>query len=108
MTLGKGRPHKVTNLASDIHEGGITREDRIKPLRDEKKREIRYIYNNNIVRRRSEDMEKKKIICLFLFGVLILVFSSCHSRQISDIKPAMTKEKVISLWGATNLITYKN
>ena len=53
-------------------------------------------------------MEKKKIICLFLFVVLILVFSSCHSRNISDIKPAMTKEKVISLWGPTNLISHKN
>ncbi len=52
-------------------------------------------------------MEKKKIICLFLFVVLILVSSSCHSRNISDIKPAMTKEKVVSLWGPTNLITYK-
>jgi hypothetical protein len=53
-------------------------------------------------------MEKKKIICFFLFVLLILVFSSCSSRQITDIKPAMTKEKVISLWGPTNLITYKN
>ena len=53
-------------------------------------------------------MEKKKIICLFLFVFLILVSSSCHSRNISDIKPAMTKEKVISLWGPTNLITHKN
>jgi len=53
-------------------------------------------------------MEKKKIICLFLFVVFILVSSSCHSRNISDIKPAMTKEKVISLWGPTNLITHKN
>jgi hypothetical protein len=53
-------------------------------------------------------MEKKKIICLFLFVVLIFVFSSCHSRKITDIKPAMTKEKVISLWGPTNLITHKN
>jgi len=53
-------------------------------------------------------MEKKKIICLFLFVVLILVLSSCHSRNISDVRPAMTKEKVISLWGPTNLITYKN
>ena len=53
-------------------------------------------------------MEKKKIICILLFVVLILVFSSCHSRSISDIKPAMTKEKVISLWGPTNLISYKN
>ena len=53
-------------------------------------------------------MEKKKIICLFLFVALILVSSACHSRNISDIKPAMTKEKVISLWGPTNLITYKN
>ena len=53
-------------------------------------------------------MEKKKIICLFLFVVVSLVFSSCHSRNISDIRPAMTKEQVASLWGPTNLITYKN
>ena len=53
-------------------------------------------------------MEEKKIICLFLFVVLILVSSSCHTRSITDIKPAMTKEKVISLWGPTNLITHKN
>jgi len=53
-------------------------------------------------------MEKKKIVCLFLFVVLIVVFSSCHSRSITDIKPAMTKEKVISLWGSTNLISQKN
>ena len=53
-------------------------------------------------------MEKKKIICLFLFVMLVLVSSSCQSRQITDIKPAMTKEKVISLWGSTNLISHKN
>ncbi len=53
-------------------------------------------------------MEKKKIICLFLLVVVILVSSGCHSRSISDIKPAMTKEKVISLWGPTNLISHKN
>ena len=53
-------------------------------------------------------MEKKKIICLFVFAVLILVFSSCHTRSISDVKPAMTKEQVISLWGSTELITRKN
>jgi hypothetical protein len=51
-------------------------------------------------------MKKKKIICLFVF--LMLVFSSCVSRSISAIKPAMTKEQVISLWGGTNLITYRN
>ena len=53
-------------------------------------------------------MEKKRIVCLFLFVGLILVFCSCHSRQISDIKPAMTREEVVSLWGPTNLITYRN
>ena len=53
-------------------------------------------------------MEKKKIVCLFLFAIFILVSSSCHTRNISDIKPAMTKEKVISLWGSTDLITRKN
>jgi len=53
-------------------------------------------------------MEKKRVICLFLFVFFTLVFSSCHSRNISDIKPAMTKEKVISLWGPTELISEKN
>ncbi len=53
-------------------------------------------------------MEKIRIVCLFLFVVLILVSSACHSRKVSDIKPAMTKEKVISLWGSTPLITRKN
>ncbi len=53
-------------------------------------------------------MEKKKIICLLLFVFLILVSSSCQTRNISDIKPAMTKEKVISLWGPTELISHKN
>ncbi len=52
-------------------------------------------------------MERKRIICLFLFAILILVFSSCHPRYVSDIKPAMTKKEVVSLWGRTNLITYK-
>jgi hypothetical protein len=53
-------------------------------------------------------MEKKRITCLFIFVVLILVFSSCSTRSMTDIKPAMTKEKVISLWGTTNLISHKN
>ena len=53
-------------------------------------------------------MEKKKIICLFLFVVLILVSSACHARKITDIKPAMTKEQVISLWGSTSLISHQN
>ena len=52
-------------------------------------------------------MERKRVICLFLFVVLILIFSSCHPRHVSDIKLAMTKEEVVSLWGRTNLITYK-
>ena len=52
-------------------------------------------------------MERKRIICLFLFAILILVFSSCHPRHVSDIKLAMTKEEVVSLWGRTDLITYK-
>ena len=52
-------------------------------------------------------MERKRIICLFLFVVLILIFSSCHPRHVSDIKFAMTKEEVVSLWGETDLITHK-
>jgi len=52
-------------------------------------------------------MERKRVIYLFLFFVLILVLSSCHPRHVSDIKPAMTKEEVVSLWGRTDLITHK-
>lgn len=53
-------------------------------------------------------MKKKRIICLLLMVALVLVFTSCHTRSISDVKPSMTKEQVISLWGTTNLITHKN
>jgi hypothetical protein len=52
-------------------------------------------------------MEKKRILCLFLFAVLILVSSSCHPRHVSDIKPNMTKEEVVSLWGKTDLISFR-
>lgn len=52
-------------------------------------------------------MERKRIGCLFLFVVLVLVLSSCHPRRVSDIKPNMTKEEVVSLWGKTPLITTK-
>ena len=52
-------------------------------------------------------MERKRILCLFLFAVLILVSSSCHPRHVSDIKPNMTKGEVISLWGKTDLITQR-
>jgi len=52
-------------------------------------------------------MGKESITFLCLFVVLILISSSCHPRRVSDIKPAMTKEEVVSLWGRTNLITYK-
>jgi hypothetical protein len=55
--------------------------------------------------RRWKEMERKRILCLFLFIVLILVISSCHPRHVSDIKPNMTKEEVVSLWGRTDLIT---
>ncbi len=53
-------------------------------------------------------MKKNRIICLLLMVALVLVFTSCHTRSISDVKPAMTKEQVISLWGTTNLITHRN
>ena len=51
-------------------------------------------------------MKRKKIGYLFLFIALILVFSSCHPRHASDVRPNMTKEEVVSLWGKTDLITY--
>jgi len=52
-------------------------------------------------------MERKRIHYVFLFIVLMLVFSSCHPRRVSDIKSNMTKEEVVSLWGKTPLITSK-
>jgi len=52
-------------------------------------------------------MQRKRLVCLFSMVILLLVFSSCHRRHISDIKPTMTKEEVISLWGQTPMITYK-
>ncbi len=53
-------------------------------------------------------MENKKIVCLLIMVALVFVFTSCHTRSLSDVKPAMTKEQVISLWGTTNLITHRN
>src|SRR5512136_2541553 len=52
-------------------------------------------------------MERKRLVHLVLLVVLFLVFSSCHSRRVSDIKPNMTKEEVASLWGKTPLVTQK-
>ena len=52
-------------------------------------------------------MGRKRIICLFLFAVLIFVFASCHPRHVSDIRPNMTKEEVVSLWGKTDLISFR-
>ena len=52
-------------------------------------------------------MERKRIIYLFLLVVLILVIASCHPRHATDIRPNMTKEEVVSLWGRTDLITYR-
>jgi hypothetical protein len=52
-------------------------------------------------------MGKKGITFVCLFVVLILISSSCHPRRVSDIRPNMTKEEVVSSWGQTDLITYK-
>jgi len=52
-------------------------------------------------------MGKKRILCLFSFVALILILSSCHPRHVSDIRPNMTKEEVVSLWGKTDLITHR-
>jgi len=52
-------------------------------------------------------MVRKRIIGLFLFVGLMLIFPSCHPRHVSDIKANMTKEEVVSLWGKTDLITYR-
>ena len=53
-------------------------------------------------------MSRRRIIYAFLFVALILIFSSCHPRYASDVKLNMTKEEVVSLWGKTDLVTFKN
>ncbi len=52
-------------------------------------------------------MKREWTAYLFLLIPLILIFSSCHPRHVSDIKPNMTKEEVVSLWGKTDLVTYR-
>ncbi len=52
-------------------------------------------------------MKRERIVCLFLFAVLVFILSSCHPRHVSDIKPNMTKQEVVSFWGKTDLITHK-
>ena len=52
-------------------------------------------------------MGKKRIHCLFLFAVLTFGSSSCHTRHVTDIKPNMTKQEVVSVWGKTDLITHR-
>jgi len=56
--------------------------------------------------RRWKETKRKRVGYVFLFILFILVFSSCHPRHSSDIRPNMTKEEVVSLWGTTPLITY--
>jgi hypothetical protein len=53
-------------------------------------------------------MERMEIIYLFPLVCFIPVFSSCHPRHVSDIKPNMTKEEVASLWGRTPLLTHRS
>jgi hypothetical protein len=52
-------------------------------------------------------MKRKRIIYLLFLVAFILIVSSCHPRHVSDIRPNMTKEEVVSLWGKTDLITFK-
>jgi hypothetical protein len=52
-------------------------------------------------------MRPGRMTWLFLFAGLIFIFSSCHPRHVSDVKPNMTKEEVASLWGGTPLVTHK-
>jgi len=52
-------------------------------------------------------MGGRRVLNLFFLFLLSLVFSSCHPRHVSDIKPDMTKGDVVSLWGTTDLITFK-
>ena len=52
-------------------------------------------------------MEPKKIVRAGLLVVLLIVLSSCHPRHVTDVRPSMTKEDVIALWGPTHLITHK-
>jgi len=52
-------------------------------------------------------MKNKKFLYLFLFVLFVLLLSSCHPRHVSDIRTNMTKGDVVSLWGKTDLISYR-
>jgi hypothetical protein len=52
-------------------------------------------------------MRFEKNAWFFMFAGLALLLSSCHPRHASDIKPNMTKEDVVALWGGTPLVTHK-
>ena len=92
---------QIKNLKKVSKKTGLTVLEHIRRVIDE------YLRKFKEKERRWEEMGRERIICLFLFVVLIFVFSSCHPRHVSDIKPNMTKEEVASLWGRTDLISFR-
>ena len=92
---------QIKNLKKVSKKTGLTVLGHIRRVIDE------YLRKFKEKERRWEEMGRERIICLFLFVVLIFVFSSCHPRHVSDIRPNMTKEEVVSLWGRTDLISFR-
>ena len=50
---------------------------------------------------------RKQLILTLVFVWVTLFLVSCHVRYPSDIRPGMTKEDVIRVWGRRYLITYQ-
>ena len=48
-----------------------------------------------------EGVMKKKVILSLLSIWMVLLLASCHVRHPSDIRPGMTKEDVVRVWGGT-------
>lgn len=50
---------------------------------------------------------RKQLIFTLVFVWVTLFLISCHVRYPSDIRPGMTMEDVIRVWGRTYLITHQ-
>jgi len=48
-----------------------------------------------------EDGIRKKVIFALLLMAMIFLLASCHVRRPADIRPGITKEDVIRVWGGT-------
>jgi hypothetical protein len=71
----------------DIHEGGITGDDKINQFRDEKKREIRYIYSHRLLEGDEKRWKRKRssVYCFLLFLFSFFLHATLAAFQILNM-----------------------